>query len=293
MTEEQINKRLADMQAEFDRLIPSYKRRVIMAFTIARSKVNDIIAKYAKDGVIPKTRKSAAVKELDAVEAALYRDLLSQTTSVVEDAAKAAGSNVNEVLVAAIGVGALLALQGQEDPSGGFTEGMLIAIGLGLLALMRKVVSTVIGRKGDDGKNLRDRLRTLSADAMNEARKTLRKSIQNSEDTATVQRRMSELFGTMEWRLNRITETEPHVAYRTAIAQAAESSDLVAALRIIDFPHGGPGEHERHKCYQYAHADEHGMGEGVYPLNTRKIRNPHPQCRSRLLLVLKEGVLDA
>lgn len=293
MTEEQINKRLTEMQEEFDNRLPSYKRRVIMAFTIARSKVNDIIAKYAKDGVIPKSRKSAAVKELDAVEAALYRDLLSQTTAVLEDAVKAAGSNVNEVLVAAIGVSALLALRGQEDPSGGFTEGMLIAIGLGLLALIRKVLSTVIGRKGDDGKNLRDRLRKLSADAMNEARTTLRKSIQNSEDTATVQRRMSELFGNMEWRLNRITETEPHVAYRTAIAQAAESSDLVAALRIIDYPHGGPGEHERHKCYQYAHADEHGMGEGVYPLNTRKIRNPHPQCRSRLLLVLKEGVLDA
>lgn len=292
MSEKQVNDRLLEMQEAFEKKLPTYSRQVKQAFDLARARVADIIVKHAKDGKVPKNRVNALNSELSAVEARLYRDLLSQTTIIIEDAATDASEGLNKALVIAVGATILLAMNEEEEGSEALTAaGFLLAIGIGLLALIKKVLGTVLGRSGDDGLNLRDRLRKLAADIIADVRKTLRKSSNASEDIADIQRKVAQIFGDVEWRVDRIVETEAPVAYRTAIAQAAELSDLVAALKIIDFPHGK--HHEKHKCYEYARANEHGMGKGVYPVTTRKIRNPHPQCRSRLVLVMKEGVLDA
>lgn len=292
MSEKQVNDRLLEMQEAFEKKLPTYSRQVKQAFDLARARVADIIVKHAKDGKVPKNRVNALNSELSAVEARLYRDLLSQTTIIIEDAATDASEGLNKALVIAVGASILLAMNEEEEGSEALTSaGFLLSIGIGLLALIKKVLGTVLGRSGDDGLNLRDRLRKLAADIVADVRKTLRKSSNASEDIADIQRKVAQIFGDVEWRVDRIVETEAPVAYRTAIAQAAELSDLVEALKIIDFPHGK--HHEKHKCYEYARANEHGMGKGVYPVTTRKIRNPHPQCRSRLVLVMKEGVLDA
>ena len=294
MTEKQINDALIEMQENFDKKAPAFRRAAKQALALARIRVVDIIAKYEKNGKVPKNRMNAMLTELTAVENALYRDLLSQTTIIIEDSAEEASEGLNAVLIGAIGVTALLVLRdGDEDSDAFKAAGFLLAIGMGLLALIKGVLDTVLGRRGDDGLNLRDRLRRLANDIIADVRKSLRKSIQTSEEISDIQRKVSQIFGTEEWRVDRITDTEASVAYRTAIARAAERSDLVAGLKIIDFPHGHPGVHETHKCYIYAQADDHGMGKGVYPVTTRKIRNPHPQCRSRLVVVMKEGVLDA
>lgn len=294
MTEKQINETIAQMQEDMEKRIPAFSRQVKQAFDLARTRVSDIIVKYEKDGIVPKNRINTINRELAAVEAALYRDLLSQTTIIIEGVVKDAGEGLNEALVIAVGATALYAMQEEEDGSVALsTAGFLLAIGMGLLELIKTVLGTVFGRSGDDGLNLRDRLRKLASDIIADVSKSLRKSNKTGEDYATIQRNIAEIFGDVEWRVKRIVDTEASVAYRTAIARAAESSDLVAALKIVDFPHGAPGEHERHKCYKYARADEHGMGKGVYPVTTRKIRNPHPQCRARLVLVMKEGVLNA
>lgn len=292
MTEKQINQRIVEMQEALEKRLPAYSRQVKQAFDLARARVSDIIVKYVKDGKVPKNRITAINRELSAVEAALYRDLLSQTTIIIEDTVKDAGEGLNEALVLAVGAVTLYAMQDEQEGSEALsTAGFLLAIGMGLLALIKSVLGTVLGRSGDDGLNLRDRLRNLAADIIADVKKTLRKSNNTGEDYANVQKNIAQIFGDVEWRVNRIVDTEVAVAHRTAIAKAAESSDLVAALKIIDFPHGT--NHESHKCYEYARANDHGMGEGVYPVSTRKIRNPHPQCRSRLVLVMKEGVLDA
>lgn len=292
MTEKQINQRIVEMQEALEKRLPAYSRQVKQAFDLARARVSDIIVKYVKDGKVPKNRITAINRELSAVEAALYRDLLSQTTIIIEDTVKDAGEGLNEALVIAVGVTALYAMQDEGEALEALsTAGFLLAIGMGLLALIKSVLGTVLGRSGDDGLNLRDRLRKLAADIIADVKKTLRKSNNTGEDYANVQRNIAQIFGDVEWRVNRIVDTEVAVAYRTAIAKAAEESDLVAALKIIDFPHGT--NHESHKCYEYAQANDHGMGKGVYPVSTRKIRNPHPQCRSRLVLVMKEGVLNA
>lgn len=292
MNEKQINDAIIELQEAMERRIPAYSRQVKQAFDLARARVSDIIVKYVKDGKVPKNRINAINRELSAVEAALYRDLLSQTTIIIEDTVKDAGEGVNKALVAAVGVTALLALRGEEDGSEAFSEaGILLALGVGLLALIKSVLSTVLGRSGDDGLDLRDRLRKLAADLIADVKMTLRKSNDTGEDYTAIQRSIADIFGDNEWRVDRIVDTEAPVAYRTAVARAAEFSGLVAALKIVDFPHGT--NHHLHKCYLYARADEHGLGKGVYPVTTRKIRNPHPQCRSKLIFVMKEDMPNA
>lgn len=291
--ESRMNKQLVDGQEAFDRLIPGYTRQVLKALDIARIGVSDVLVKHAKNGKVPASRVNVIIRELNAVETQLYRDLLSQTTIVIEDAAETAGNNVNTALIGAVGLAALIALKGEEQGVMAEIPGFLFAIGASLSAFVASVASTVMNRKGDDGKSLRDRLRILAADIIADVKRTLRQNLRNSEDFDAIERNVLESFGDKNWRVKRIVESESPTAYRTAVAKAAEQSELVAALKIVDFPHGAPGEHEKHKCHIYAHRDEHGMGEGVYPVNTRKIRNPHPQCRSRLILVMREGVLDA
>lgn len=294
MNEKQINKRLLEAQADFSRLIPGHTRRVKQAFDLARIRVADILAKHTRDGKIMPSRFNAISTELTAVEDALYKDLLSQTKFVVEDAAGSAGGAINGVLINAVGVSTLAAVQEQRIASTAVLQaGALVALGMTIAAFIASVVSTVFNRTGSDGKALRYRLRKLASDVITETRSSLRKSIRNREDYATVQNNILQSFLDVESRIDRITETEAFVAYRTAIAKGAEASGLVAALKIIDFPHGAHHVHEKHKCYQYAHKDEHGLGEGVYPVETRKIRNPHPQCRSVLQIVMKEAVLNA
>lgn len=294
MTEKQINDKLVTMQEDMEKRIPAYTRQVKQAFDLARARVSDILVKYVKNGNLPKNRIPAINRELSAVEAALYRDLLSQTTIFIEDVAKDAGEGLNEALVVAIGATAFVALQEEEEGSEALSAaGLLLAIGIGLLAFIKSVLGTVLGRRGDDGLDLRDRLRKLASSVMADVIKSLRKSNKTGEDYATIQQNIALIFGDLEWRVSRIVETEAPVAYRTAVAKAAERSGLVEALKIIDFQHGDPAVHRTHKCYAYARADEHGMGKGVYPVSNRKIRNPHPQCRARLVFVLKEGVLNA
>lgn len=294
MNEKQMNSRLEELQASFDRKIPGYTREVKKAFDLARIGVMDVVAKHSTNGKLPKSKQAAVSRDLAAVETQLYRNLLSQTTIIIDDAAQTAGNNVNEALIAVVGISAILALQEQEEGSVAvLTASVLTAIGIGLLEFVAAVTKTVFARKGDDSKDLRYRLRILAADIITDVRRKLRQTTGKSEEIAAIQAKVAESFEGAEWRLERITETEAPVAYRTAIAHAAEKSGLVAGLRIIDFPHGEARVHEKHKCYLYARADEHGMGKGVYPVTNRKIRNPHPQCRSRLLLVLKEGVLNA
>lgn len=294
MTEKRINDKLVKLQKDMEKKIPTYTKQVTKAFDLARARVSDIIVKYVKDGTVPKNRINALIRELSAVEASLYRDLLSLTTIVIEGVARDAGEGINGALVVAIGATTLLALREEEDGAKAISAaGYMLALGTTLLLLIKKVLETVFGRRGDDGLNLRNRLRKLAADVIADVQKSLRKSNKTGEDYADIQRNVAQIFGDVEWRVSRIVDTEASVAYRTAVSKAAQESGLVKAVKIIDFPHGAPGEHEKHKCHILANRDAHGMGKGVYPVSNLEVRNPHPQCRSRLVLVMKEGVLDA
>jgi hypothetical protein len=279
MTDKTLERRLRKLYEDFFARQPQASRRVNKALEHAELRVTALIAEHSEDGKLDKRALQRILTELEVIERQLAAELSALMQAEIRKAIEEAGIGLNEILLAA-GVTAVLVNDEEE------ADGILAALGTGLLALVLYVLGATFRRKGDDDKNLHERLRYLAHDLRMELERELRKAKGNIASALQANKRV---FKDAKWRVERLVETETAYAFRRAVARASETSGAVTALRIIDFPHGKPSVHRRHKCYMYAHADEHGLGTGVYPLGTRKILNPHPQCRSAIIPVLKGG----
>jgi hypothetical protein len=287
-----LNKELDALLETIENTLPRKSGQLNRAVDRARLTVEDILAKYADgDGKIPRNKTSLVLRDLQRIEGEIYRSVRTEFQQVFADSAKETSMALSLALMTAIDTATLLSVAG--------ITGTLASLGanaayLILEALLRKtredfaedIAKTPFNRKDDDGKRLNDRLKDIARTIHREVSSTLRKSIRNGEVTSRMNRKVKRDFSSLAWRLKTIVETEVLYVMRNGIATFAELSGIAKGLRIKDHPHGKPGEHESHKCYEYAHQDEHGMGEGVYPVTTRKIRHPHPRCRSTLHIVL-------
>lgn len=279
ISEKTLERRLRALYEDFFARQPQANRRVAKALETAQLRTTALIAEYSEDGKLTQKSLRRLLTELEAVERQLSTDLRALMQAELRKAIEEAGIGLNEVLIAA-GVVAVLADEEQEH------DGILTALGIGLLALITFVLGATFRRKGDDDKSLPDRLNYLAADLRSELERELRRARGN---VAKALKANEQVFKDARWRVDTLVETETSYAFRRAVVRASETSGAVEALKIIDFPHGKPAEHRRHKCYIYAHEDAHGLGTGVYPLGTRKILNPHPRCRSAIIPVLKGG----
>ena len=235
---------------------------------------------------------------MNDLNSTVQREVYTTITAELKDRFRSTSENtatgIALALYAGINTTTLLSIAGVTDATATVSEELLKFI---LSALMRKptkgfienLAQSPFDRVDSDGKRLSDRLREAASRLMSELAETLRKSIRKSEVTPVILRKMQKDFRNLADRTKLLLETEMLYVMRNGIATFAENSDFVKALRIQDYPHGKPGEHKRHKCYIYAHRDEYGMGMGVYPVKTLKIRHPHPNCRSTLHFVFKEG----
>lgn len=279
ISDKTLERRLRNLYEDFYARQPQANSRVAKALEIAQLRVTALIAENAEKGKLDQKALRRILTELEVIERQLSAELSALIQAEIRKAIEEAGIGLNEVLLAA-GVTAIL-LNDEEE-----ADGILAALGTGLIALVLFVLGATVRRKGDDGLALLDRLRYLAYDLRMELARELRKANGN---VGKALKANEQVFKGARWRVERLVETETAYAFRRAVARASETSQAVEALRIIDFPHGKPSVHRRHKCYIYAHADEHGLGKGVYPLGTRKILNPHPQCRSIIVPVLKGG----
>jgi len=285
MKQKTFEQRITRLYADFYDTLPEANARVRKALEASRTRVFTLIAENAVKGKLDKKALLRILTALETEENRLYEDLAAALRQEIRQAAEDAGVGLNEVLIAA-GVIAVLS-DDDEAP----TDGLLAALGLGLLALLAFILRSTMRRKDSDGKALPDRLRKLSREIRLELAKELRRL--RNKDIGTMLDTLKKIYGDAEWRVDRLTESEASYAFRRAVVEGSKSSGVVEALRIIDFPHGKPSVHRRHKCYEYSHANEHGLGRGIYPIGTAKILNPHPQCRSIILPVAKGGVFRA
>lgn len=294
MGERQFNAKLDELLETIENVLPKRYGQLTRASERARLTVEDILAKYADaDGVIPRSKQGAVIRDLQRIEGQIYRDIRSELQVVFNSTAETTAMGLSLAVNTAIDTATLLAVAGIAKALA--DAGLLFPalIGVSTDEFIRDLAKTPFARKDGDGLQLNDRLRDISRVITREVSSTLRKSIRNGEVTSSMNRKVQRDFNSLAWRLKTIVETEILYVMRQGIAKFAELSGIVKGLKIRDYPHGKPGEHQRHKCFIYAHADEHGMGLGVYPVTTRKIRHPHPRCRSTLHLVfvdkLREG----
>lgn len=292
--EQEINEGLEELFEQIERSLPRRNAQVRRAVDRARLSIADILAKYTdSNGTIPRSKVNAVLRDLAAVEGEIHRNLRNEMAVVVEDVGEETVTELSELILAIIGVAALIKVVGLPKDfanlSVGAAESVFGALtGKTIREFVEAMVSSTFNRRGSDQKRLNDRLRRIARVLRKEIEVTLRESIRNGEGTTEILRKVERKFSDLDWQIDTLVETESLYTMRQSVARFAEESGIVAALKIVDFPHGDIREHMRHKCYIYANRDEHGLGKGVYPIGTRKIRNPHPRCRSMLLFVLKD-----
>ena len=294
-TQQKLNEALGASYEAFERTLPRKNGKVMRAASRSRLTVADVLAKYADStGKIPKNKTTAVVAELSVIQGSIYSDINAELRSAISDSAEDAVVSTAGVIAAVIGVLAVIKFAGLSKAIAEFGPKVVAQVlfsaltGFSFLGFIKAVADSVFNRKADDGKQLNDRLHEVAKTLHDDVTETIRKSIQNSEGVPVIIRKVKQKFREVNNRLNTIVETESLNAYRQALAWFAEKSGLVSALKIVDYPHGDPAEHRRHECYIYAHMDEYGLGEGIYPVSTRKIRHPHPRCRSTLHFILDE-----
>lgn len=287
MGQRKFNAQLDELLENLENTLPKKYGQLTRAADRARLDVEDIIAKYADaNGVIPRSKQSAVIRDLQRVEGQIYRDIQRELQVMFNATAEATAMGLSLAVATAIDTATLLAVAGIAKTLADITLLFPALIGKSTDQFIKDLAKTPFNRKDSDGLRLNDRLRNIAGTIIREVSSTLRKSIRNGEVTSKMNRKVRDDFNSLAWRLKTMVETEILYVMRNGIATFAELSGIAKGLRIKDYPHGTPGEHERHACYVYAHADEHGMGVGVYPVHTRKIRHPHPRCRSTLHLVL-------
>lgn len=292
MSEQAVNEVLTELFEDVENVLSRRTNQIIRTIGESRLAISDFLAGYVENGSIPTSKIPQIMRDLDEIEAQMYRNIRDDLRSVVKDIAEQSTTSISEAVIGAIGTGALLSFIGITSVNVLTNEAIFSALtGLGVIGFITSIVTSVFNRKGDDDKTLNDRIRSLARLLTNEIRNTLRATIGRGEDNAVIIRELNRVIDENDWRVRTIVETESLYATRQSVAKFAETSEIVKGLRIVDFPQGheharGDREHDHHQCFIYAHVDAHGLGEGVYPVTTRKIRNPHPQCRAQLQYVL-------
>lgn len=288
-TESRLNKELDAITESLEQSLPRKNGQVNRAVDRARLTISDVLTKHTdSNGKIPKSKTTQVTSELRAIEGEIYRNLRDELHTVVRDTVGASAPAIATALVTVIGVKALLDFLGEAEEIIGDSVAAIFRLLVGgsdYMEFIDAVDASVFNRKGSDDKRLNDRLRPLAKGLYEDVSATVRQSIQNGETTPAIQRKVTQRFKDVTSRIKRIVETETLYAHRQTVGWIAERSGIANGIKIVDYPHGH-GEHVHHKCYIYSKANEHGMGQGVYPVGTRKIRNPHPQCRATLHLVL-------
>lgn len=290
MGEKQFNKQLDELLEEIVNTLPIKYGQLTRAVDRSRLMVEDIVAKYADtNGKVPRNKQGAIVRDLQRVESQIYREMQTELQTMFYATALTTADKLGLALQTAINTAGLLAVANIAEAYLETAWLLLSALlGKGTNEYVRDIAKTPFNRKDDDGLRLNDRLRDISRSITRQVSSTLRQSIRNGEVSSSMNRKIARDFKSLAWRLKTIVETEVLYVMRNGVATFAELSGIAKGLRIKDYPHGAPGEHEKHMCHIYAHKDDHGLGEGVYPVGTRKIRHPHPRCRSTLHLVLHD-----
>lgn len=298
--QDKMNALLIEAFEEFERTLPKQRKSVLASMSNSRLKLADTLsAQTGDDGRIQQSKNSLVVKRISEVERQIVRTYEGALRKELEQTVRVSSESVVNAFIAALGphaiatlVGASSAIAVSELVKTGAITGIVFALifGLSVGAFVKTIVDSILSRRGPDGKTTRQRIQLFAKEMTTDISRVVRKSLSEGNTIADILRQIERVYTDADWRVTRLVETESMTAYRTSVARMAEESEQMSAVQIVDFPEGHENTHNRHTCYKYATTDEYGLGVGVYPATVRKIRNPHPQCRSILVPVLAEGI---
>lgn len=297
--QEKLEAALREAFATYERsLFPLHRKAVQQSVHNAK---NDLMARISEladsKGKLPKNSLNAVQSEIDALERMIYTAYTQALRRELQAASSSATVSTAEALIAALGPSAIMALTGMATASTlrelvetGVLNSLVLSLilGVSVVQFSAEMAERILSRSVN-GTNTRRRIRIFAREVSQEIKRAVQKVAQRGGQTGEILRQIEQILRETDWRVERLVDTESMTAYRTSVARLSEMADVFDNVKIIDFPDGHRATHTRHKCYQFAHKDEHGLGIGVYPASTQKIRNPHPQCRSILVPILAEN----
>lgn len=274
-----LERTLSELYEQFERTLPKQRKAVT-------------------DGISAARPTAATPETIEAMERNIYRAYTTALRAELERTVSTSVDNLATALIAALGPVSVMELAGvatavsvSELAKSGLLNGLIFVLifGIDIADFAKSLVEAMMSRTSSDGKNTRQRIRIFANEVAEEITKAITTATRSGRSQTDILGAIDEVLREADWRVDRLVDTESMTAYRTSVTRIVEDSDVFSAVRIIDFPEGHEDVHHRHNCYKYARADEHGLGNGIYPATTRKIRNPHPQCRSILVPILAEG----
>lgn len=141
----------------------------------------------------------------------------------------------------------------------------------------------LVDESDDSGYSLKDRASTTSISYTDDLYKRIRQSLNKGHTVSQTINEVKKTFDGKAWELRRIVTTETFNAYRKQVGEIASRNSLTWIKIRESFPRHP--RRKRHECFNYAHEDKYGMGDGVFKLTDAKIYYPHPQCTSWLELI--------
>lgn len=264
----------AKLDAIFARLSTQYGKlnEKQQAFAIreigrVRGELADLLADYAgSDGIIKRTRINRLMRDLDDIEAQIRKYGTVALDEIIRDSADWTTTKINGALNTTIGAAVTATTFDRIN---------------------RDVFRYVTNRFSDDGLVLSDRVWSTAVDIREEISGVLRSGIIRGEGVSTMIPKIRKVHDNETWKIRRLVQTEGSTAYRTATAYNAERSRVTQWVKLNDRP-GRHKNHEAHRCYELAHTDKYGQGDGIYKPTDSEIYSPHPMCTSFITYVLDE-----
>lgn len=298
----QLNEELQRRFERFERKeLPQLTRKAIAQVNdSSRLQLLDVLTEYAKkDNVISKARINALLRELQAVESEIRTQAERVLRKSIRTTAEQAAYNANQSTLQAVGV-ALAPLLGvgaeviAAQIGKKLTEvigGKALVFGVTFATIVKAAVDYAFNRVGDDGKTLLDRIWYYAGSLRDKLASVIRNEALKGRTIDEIMRKAKRVYKDDEWKLRRLVQNEAMTVYRKTVADGAQRSKAVKALKIVDHP-DDHANHRDHECYIYARADQYGMGRGIYPTTETKILMPHIQCTSTLHYVLADELTE-
>jgi hypothetical protein len=267
--ERKINDALEKSARQYQRLNTKQQRFVIAEIDRTRLEMIDVLNEYTgANNTIAKARLNSLLRDLESLEQSIRRYGTSSMETVINESAAASTAAASGAVTSAVGESA--------------------AIGVALGGINERSAQYVATRFADDGLQLSDRVWQLAGDTRDELNRVIRSSIIRGDSLSKMTANVRKVYANETWKIERLVKTEGNTAYRVGNSYYAQESNVVKALKIND--HAGHPRHHTHKCYEYAHQNPYGWGEGVFKPTETKIFAPHPNCTSWLSYVLADDL---
>lgn len=227
--------------------------------------LQSLISSYAdKDGKIDRRRMNKLIRDLDGIERGLRDELMGSLEDFTDETSEWSAKK----LAGVFGITASAAY---------------------LSRIRKQVRKDVISRKGTDGLRLKDRVRTVSGNIQDEVTKVIRQSVTRGVSATEIINKVREKYEKELWKVDRITRTEGHTAFRSAVMENSRTEDGNPGWVLFHEGTCGRPDHHTHNCYDLQRENRHGMGNGIFKTSDKDILTPHPNCTSWITLLDEEG----